>query len=555
MRTLALAALVLVTLSGRAAATDYVVAPTGDDAAAGTMAAPWKTLQKAAGKVVAGDTVTARDGTYAGFQCDGRSGTAGARIVFRSETKGGAKITSAGVGADAMDWVQLNSCSYVTVDGFEVSGAPRSGIAILGNINDGSDARDVIIQNNHSHHNGGPVAHGRHDGIFSGFALNLTVQDNESHDNSEHGIYVSNAADNPIIRRNHVHDVGVNCVQINADLSTGGDGLISNWLIDSNVVHGCGSAGFNLDGAIQGVLQNNLAYDCAKGGITLFQGDGAQASHDNVVVGNTIFNPAGSRAALQVANGANNNVVFDNILYAQAIGLEIQTVTGLLHDYNFVSSYSGGAASAHEAAPDPATLFVDVAGRLLALSATSPARDSGVATLGGKMAPTVDIEGKPRPAGAGYDRGCYEGGSAGGGPAADGGVRDGATDAGSARAGAGGSAGASGTTGAAGTAGAAGAAGTTGAAGATPSTGTAGAAGTTAAAGTAGVTGSTTAGTAGSSQAGVSGGGTQHATTSGGGCSCALAASEPSFGRHAPGSIAFLIAVGLLRAAGRRSRR
>src|SRR4030095_6170965 len=113
-----------------------------------------------------------------------------------------------------------------------------------------------------------------------------------------------NAADNPIIRRNLAHDVGVNCVQINADLSTGGDGLISNWIIDPHVVHGCGSAGFNLDGVIQGLFVNNLAYDCARGGITLFQGDGAEASHDNLVVNNTIFTPNGSRAALHVAAGA-----------------------------------------------------------------------------------------------------------------------------------------------------------------------------------------------------------------------------------------------------------
>jgi hypothetical protein len=162
-------------------------------------------------------------------------------------------------------------------------------------------------------------------------------------------------------------------------------------------------------------MQNNLAYDCVKGGITLFQGDGAEASHDNLVVNNTIFNPNGSRAALQVADGANNNVVFNNILYAKTGALEIQTVTGLVHDYNFVSSYSGGAASAHESAPDPSALFVDVAGRNLALAATSPALDSGVGSLGQKLAPKMDIEGKARPQGAEFDRGCYETGKGGSG--------------------------------------------------------------------------------------------------------------------------------------------
>jgi MYXO-CTERM domain-containing protein len=500
MSTRGLAAVIALSIAvgwgGRAAAADYVVATSGNDSAAGSSAAPWKTIQKAAGKVTAGDTVTVLDGTYAGFACSDRSGTEAARIVFRSQTKGGAKIDAPGQGADAQDFIQLSSCSYVTIDGFEVSGAPRSGIAILGNVDDGSDARDVVIQNNHSHHNGGPVAHGRHDGIFSGFALNLTIQDNEVHDNSEHGIYVSNAADNPIIRRNHAHDVGVNCVQVNADLSTGGDGLISNWLIEGNVVHGCGSAAFNLDGVIHGVLQNNLAYDCLKGGITLFQGDGAAASHDNVIVNNTIFNPAGSRAALQVADGANNNVVFNNILYAQAIGLEIQTVTGLVHDYNFISSTSGGAAAAHEAMPDPGTLFADLTGRMLALVATSPALDSGIASLGGKTAPTVDIEGKARPQGGGIDRGCFETGKGGPSPGVDAGTGshdDAAADAapldGAGGGGAGGARGASGATG--------------GSGGGAPS-----------------AVGGQSGGPAGSSAGGVDAGSPAQATAAGGGCGC-----------------------------------
>jgi MYXO-CTERM domain-containing protein len=440
-----IAPLAILASTSRAAATSYFVTPTGDDNAAGTTGVPWKTLQKAAGRVVAGDTVTVADGTYAGFACDGKKGTADARIVFKAANKGGAKITSAGVGANAQDFIQLNSCSYVTVDGFDVSGAPRSGIAILGNTDDGSDARDVIIQNNHSHHNGGTVTAGRHDGIFSGFALNLTIQDNEIHNVTEHGIYVSNAADNPIIRRNHVYDTLVNCAQINADLSTGGDGLISGWLIEGNVMHRCGSAGFNLDGVIQGVMRNNLVYDSMKGGVTLFQGDGAQASNSNLIVNNTIFNPNGSRAALQVASGANNNVVFNNILIAKAVGLEIQTVTGLVHDYNIVSSYSGGAASANEKMADPATLFANMVGRQLALSGASAALDSGVATLGGKAAPAVDIDGRARPAGVSHDRGCYEGGGGGGvvvappdagAPPADAGNRDVATDRGAAGTGA-----------------------------------------------------------------------------------------------------------------------
>jgi parallel beta helix pectate lyase-like protein len=410
----ALGGLLSAALPSAARATDYVVSPTGSDAASGLPGTAWRTIQRALASVKPGDIVTVEDGTYAGLACDGVSGSAAARIAFRARNRWGAKINAATSGSTE-DFVQLSSCSFITIDGFEVSGAPRSGIAILGNQDDGSDARGVIIQNCFAHDNGGTSTAGRHDGIFSGFALDLTIQDNRIDTTGEHGIYVSNAADNPAILRNDVSNTGVNCIQINADLSTGGDGLISNWRIEGNTVRNCkGSAAFNLDGAIRGVARNNVIFNAAKAGITLFQGDGAEASHDNLIVNNTVYDPVGSRAAIQVANGANNNVIFNNIIVSQAAAFEVQTVTGLMHDYNLVSSYAGATASAHESTPaDAAALFVDAAGGDLRLAALTPplAVDRGTASFGGMPAPAADVLGAPRPAGAGYDIGAYEFGS------------------------------------------------------------------------------------------------------------------------------------------------
>ena len=65
-------------------AAQYYVSPTGNDAAAGTSAAPWKTLQHAADVVGPGDRVTARTGNYAGFYLD-TSGTAAAPIEFDAD--------------------------------------------------------------------------------------------------------------------------------------------------------------------------------------------------------------------------------------------------------------------------------------------------------------------------------------------------------------------------------------------------------------------------------------------------------------------------------------
>ena len=412
---LALVFVAAAVFAGRAQAADYSVGPGGSDTASGQASAPWLTIQRAFKTVKAGDTVTVEDGTYAGVACDTVSGTAAARIVFRSRNKWGAKITSATSGS-AQDFVQFSSCSYITFDGFEVSGAPRSGISILGNKDDGSDARGVVIQNCYSHNNGGTTVAGRHDGIFSGFALDLTIQDNKIDTTGEHGIYVSNAADNPAILRNDVSNTGSNCIQINADVSTGGDGVISNWRIEGNTVRTCkGSAGINLDGAVHGIAVNNVVYNTTNGGFTLFQGDGAEASHDNVIVNNTVYNPNGARSAIQVADGANNNVVFNNIFIAKSAAFEVQTVTGLMHDYNIVSGFDGGSAAAHESTitvANAASLFAGASTGNLLLAAGSAAIDKGIASYGGGTAPAADVLGAARPAGAADDLGAYEYGSA-----------------------------------------------------------------------------------------------------------------------------------------------
>ena len=57
--------IVAVVAGPSSAAATYYVAPTGNDSAAGTQAAPWKTIAKAQTVAAAGDTVYFRGGTYA----------------------------------------------------------------------------------------------------------------------------------------------------------------------------------------------------------------------------------------------------------------------------------------------------------------------------------------------------------------------------------------------------------------------------------------------------------------------------------------------------------
>src|SRR5688572_18958496 len=68
-------------LEVRAVPATFFVAPSGSDAAPGSNAAPWLTLQHAANQVRAGDSVIVRAGDYVGFDLR-TDGTAAAPITF-----------------------------------------------------------------------------------------------------------------------------------------------------------------------------------------------------------------------------------------------------------------------------------------------------------------------------------------------------------------------------------------------------------------------------------------------------------------------------------------
>lgn len=71
-------------LAGTAVAETLHVSPSGDDAAAGTAAAPFRTVQRAAEAAQPGDTVLVAPGIYRERVAPPRGGVAGKPIVFRS---------------------------------------------------------------------------------------------------------------------------------------------------------------------------------------------------------------------------------------------------------------------------------------------------------------------------------------------------------------------------------------------------------------------------------------------------------------------------------------
>ncbi|MCI0396954.1 MAG: right-handed parallel beta-helix repeat-containing protein [Chloroflexi bacterium] len=404
------------------------VAPDGSDDNDGSQGGPLQTIQKAVDAALPGDTVVIQGGTYVGARIE-NSGTAGAWITLTAAPGQTVLINAPGPNnqhdsnLEVETWEGDGIVAYWIIEGLEVAGAPNWGIDLRGN--DSDHSHHFIVRGNIVHDNGLDTAE---TGIFTAFVDDVTVENNESYGNGEHGIYLSNSGDRFTVRRNRLHD-NANCgLHMNGDLSQGGDGIISDGLVEANVIYengvgGC--AGVNMDGVTDTIVRNNLIYQNHASGIAIFQEDGGVCSRDNRVLNNTIVLAGDARWAVTVSHDTCiNNKLFNNILYTGhsfrgTIEFPATAVPGFESDYNIVMdrfSVDGGnnvitlaqwqalGYDANSFIAEPADLFLNLANDDYHLYDASPARDAGVAL------PDVpeDLDGRPRPVGPAFDIGAYE---------------------------------------------------------------------------------------------------------------------------------------------------
>ncbi len=286
----------------------YVDAASGNDANAGTSAAPWRTIQHAADVTNPGDTVIVNDGVYTGganVVTIGRSGTAAAWLVFRAAHLWGAVID--GQNNSSTTGFEING-NYIRVQGFEVRNTNRYGFDAYGGSESAAGNHDIDVLQNHIH-DIGHICTGSVGGIVG----------------------VDAYSDNLTIERNVIHDIG--------RLGPGEQGCVEpngNWQNhDHGVYNGIGD---NV------VIRNNVFYNFTHGfAIQRYNGNGA-VTNGLTIVNNTFAFPNPWRDShIIIATGVNNLLIANNIFY-QPTTAAVWFDTGGLTNVTLSNNLSFGAA-------------------------------------------------------------------------------------------------------------------------------------------------------------------------------------------------------------------
>jgi parallel beta-helix repeat protein len=392
----------------------YYVSETGSNSYNGlSPQTAFATLQHAADIVSAGDSVLVLTGNYVGFDVR-ENANQNSPIVFKAIEN---NVVIDERNSATPDGINIENASWIVIDGFEVKDQPRAGIRAA--VSD-----FITIRNNYCHNN-------YRWGIFTGFTDDLTIESNTcSFSEDEHGIYVSNSSDRPIIRNNHSFNNNGCGIHMNGDISQGGDGIISNAIVEGNIIHDNGYGGgsaINMDGVQDSEIFNNLIYNNHATGIAMYQIDGGDASKNNKVYNNTVIQPSDGRWCMISVDGSTGNTLYNNILinhhsFRGSIALDAASMNGFVSDYNILvnrlsdddgnsnmtlSQWQTMGYDLHSMIADPESqIFVDYPNSNFHLLQNAQAVNAGT----NLVLPTVfeDLDNISRPQGSGFDIGAYE---------------------------------------------------------------------------------------------------------------------------------------------------
>lgn len=403
----------------------YYVSTDGNNSNNGSESAPWKTIQKAANTLEAGDTVLVREGTYNEKVAVQNSGSPGNFIVFMAYPgeevtvdAEGENISIFGQGA-----FQANNQDYIMIHGFRVinsSGAGiytrysshiifrknytyntgSSGIGVWNTVNALVDSNEVEYAN--------AAGGGTQENISIAQTDTFEVCYNHVHHSAgQEGLDVKDGSSNGTVHHNEVNNIYKLGIYVDS-----WDKPTFNIHVYQNVVYECGHDGFDVAAEKGGMVEdvwiyNNIAYNNHSMGIT-FAGwgeEGYDHPMKDIYIINNVFYGNETHGIYTNNSDIVSNIIIRNNICSQNGGSQIALgsapVEALTIENNLVYG-GGGTAGDNAVEEDP--LFADADQADFTLLEGSPAIDAGSST----DAPDFDYAGNARPAGSGIDIGAYE---------------------------------------------------------------------------------------------------------------------------------------------------
>lgn len=362
----------------------------------------FSTIQEAVDLASPGDTVLVNDGTYQGFRVN-NSGLRGSEILITAN--GNTVVINSSNFRSGNDNIYISNSNFIIIEGFTVINADAYGIG-------SHDASaDTPMRGLNIRHN--IVYDSSSSNIYVSQTSDSSIIANTTYGSkNSHGIYLSNAgSDNVLIAANISYQNAKNGIHFNGDSRNGGDGLHKGLTVLDNKFFDNAANGIDADGVHDSSFINNLIYDNGRHGVRVFQIDASEGAGNLTFLNNTIVNNIGT--AIKLTDDIGGHLFFNNILVDNNDGCIYTESSNLISDHNIYSENCSFI-------PNNTSLFygtsslASISNQLFSLSTAddyslktgSVAINSGIDELNGILAPSFDIDGKPR--GGSKDIGAYE---------------------------------------------------------------------------------------------------------------------------------------------------
>jgi len=396
---------------GVAHAATYYVAVNGNDAAAGSINAPWGTIRAAVSRLSPGDTLFVRGGTYTGpaqtvdsqsaAVPSGTNFTSGAIVI--AGYPGEKAIIRPPEGYHAIR-LTVSAPHYLIFQDLTLDGSLQSDPPVNSSGYILYETPELVYCANGAHHV-------RFQRLDIGNTMMGTIQWSTNGMGAAYSSYLE-------LLDSKIHHAGA----ATGDSGHGGAGMNNGYGIytftDDNLIAGNEfsdnyAIAINAYGSRNTVRNNRIFNNGTRGGtapaINIGSSSYPGVSRDNLVYNNLIYR---NRSGIQVYSNTSATGVYNNTIYANQLeGLHFQYYYSVTARNNIIyangsSLRDDGGSSVpiydHNVTSDPS--FMNASGGDFRLQSTSSAIDAGtwIAEV------TNDIDGAARPAGGGLDVGAYE---------------------------------------------------------------------------------------------------------------------------------------------------